>query len=151
MWIDPHFPPQQYQSVVQAFQEWENDTNHTVHFYQVSHEPIMGRPFIGVWRSNHKQIFGFIHKATTIGFAAYHGYDTSIIIDHNLPPNEFHSVALHEIGHALGLDHVEGLGYDYNSVMTPFTNTSSMHLTCVDVQLFCRAWECDASQMPLCK
>ena len=63
-------------------------------------------------------------------------------------PRDFTSVALHEQGHALGIQHYATPHKD--TVMAAYMGEDSDHLTCLDMQLFCRKWSCDPHSLLLC-
>lgn len=156
VWVDPNFSNAQSQSIKEAFLEWETNTNETVKFHQVSNAPILGRPLISVWKSNHDLIYKEKSKkdltpGTTVGITIFHGYDAALLLDDDMGHEIFHRVILHEIGHALNLDHVKDEKYDGQTVMRPLTSQCAPNLTCLDLKLFCHEWRCDAQLMPLCQ
>lgn len=158
VWIDPNFSSEQFQIIVQSFGEWEKETNQTVKFHQVDHAPILGRPFIAVWKSTHTEIYkqkSVINDHSpgmTIGLTMYHGYyDAAVLLDYDMGQSIFHGVVLHEIGHCLDLDHVEDAKYDGQTIMRPITSQFSSYLTCLDMTNFCKLWKCSPNEMPLCK
>lgn len=58
----------------------------------------------------------------------------------------FRLITIHEIGHALGLDHdIPG------TVMVYGVDKSPDHITCRDVEQFCEVNDCDAVSMPACQ
>ena len=94
-----------------------------------------------------------IHKAIDIpnGGAA----DTTVYCDsansdiylpNNLSAVDTKQLALHEFGHALGLKH-----YVQNTVMYPFIQNESPHITCSDIDQLCFIWGCDPRSMPPCQ
>ena len=157
IWIDPTFSSDQFRIIVQSFNEWEKETNATVRFHRVERAPLLGRPFIAIWRSTHKEIYSqksVIKDHTpgiTVGLTMYHGYDAAVLLDYDMGQSIFHDVALHEIGHCLNLDHVEDAKYDGQTIMRPITSQFSSYLTCFDMNNFCKLWQCSPSEMPLCK
>ncbi len=52
---------------------------------------------------------------------------------------EFKNTLVHEIGHTLGLGHVD---IEYGSVMYPTIDRSSKCITEIDIDNFCNEWDC---------
>lgn len=148
VYISSSCSPSHYEEIDQAFKEWEFNTHQIVKFYRVEHA-VVGRPFIGVWCRNQEQLTKIYPQQSIDGLAMYHGYDTTILLLDTMNPRDFTSVALHEIGHALGLIHPNDPHND--TVMAAYMGQDSDHLTCRDLIAFCERWSCDAHQLPLCQ
>lgn len=67
------------------------------------------------------------------------------LIDERIVGLNYDAVVMHELGHALGLEHikgVEGLG----TLMYPNIEFGSDHITMEDLKQFCQLYHCDASK-----
>jgi len=131
--------------VMRAFKEWENSTNIAKFFYVDTDRKI---PKIIVTfeddnsftpDSGHAAAVGVTYSFTPRGFYAtakvkifLHYPGTNI----PLPDDQIYAIALHEIGHALGLKH----STDYNTIMYYSVN-NSRHLTKKDLDQFFRIYK----------
>jgi predicted Zn-dependent protease len=143
VYIDPAFKEEQQQSINNALLEWQFDTNQTVTFTVVN-QKVSYNPIIVIMASD-KEYFRKHHHSTTVGVANFRGIDTNIFIDVNQNKRNFHQISLHELGHALGLEHD-----DRHTVMYEWTDGASSYLTCKDMKAFCKEWNCDADSFVLC-
>lgn len=143
VYIDPRFPNWQHESVTNAVLEWQVNTDETVTFDFIN-QPTSHNPIIVILASDKE----FLHKhfhPTTVGRTYYRGVDSFIRIDTDEGPRNFHQIALHEMGHALGLDH-NGPG----STMYDWSDDAADYITCKDLHAFCDVWNCNADNFPLC-
>lgn len=150
--IKPGLDEKQMQSVINAFAEWEINTNQRVSFVQSSFED-RSSMLIVVYPSKRKDIGTRHHNPTLIGWFDVCGPDNDRCIEIAFDQNarDFHASMLHEIGHSLGLDHLDNKKYQSKTVMTSDTNYASDYLTCTDMQQFCSLWHCRAYELPLCQ
>lgn len=82
--------------------------------------------------------------ATTTTVPWADGGHVSIATD--VPLFIFKRMALHEIGHAIGLGHDRT-----GTIMAPSVKKASPHVSCRDVEVWCRDFGCDSSESPVCR
>ena len=85
----------------------------------------------------------------TVGIYSSQDMDYPIILmvtDRLSNANTFQKVVMHEIGHSLGLPHLEGKDNIY-TVMYPTTTWMADGITPKDLILFCSIYHCDASKL----
>lgn len=84
-----------------------------------------------------------------IGYTAYTGSpSTNVYLPVvGMSNDDFKKIARHELGHAIGAEHI-GSG----NTMSPTVNSQSENITCEDVKDVCDAWgsTCLPSLMPAC-
>lgn len=69
------------------------------------------------------------------------GVDVIEIVSERISDKQYKEVVLHEIGHVLGLDHIEGLeGVD--TLMCPYIEFGADHITAADLHAFCKLYPC---------
>lgn len=72
--------------------------------------------------------------------------DSIQLVSSRITEKQYKAVVLHELGHAFGMDHIEGLdGID--TLMCPFIEFGSGHITHTDLVNFCKLYHCDASKL----
>ena len=127
-----------YSEVVFAFLEWEEKTNKFINFRFVDSSKKadivckfpkndieadeFSKKFGGI--THPKVSHGTLQKMNITFSTKYHG------IDKFLTPNAIHSIALHEIGHALG---ILGHSTDPNNIMYPSTQDTKRRISDGDI------------------
>jgi len=87
-----------------------------------------------------------INKYSTLGF---YNHDSILpyiaLVDERISRQDYDAVILHELGHALGLEHIksfDGIG----TLMYPSIDLASDHITMTDLKQFCQLYHCEASK-----
>lgn len=80
---------------------------------------------------------GFCNSDSTIDYIA--------LVNSRLDEDTFTPVMLHELGHALGLEHVKGVE-GIGTLMYPTIDAGSKHITENDLMHFCKLYNCDSSK-----
>lgn len=80
---------------------------------------------------------GFFNHEASLAYIA--------LVSERINEGRFTQIVLHELGHSLGLEHVDdvdGLG----TLMYPTIDLGSMHITQTDLKQFCKLYHCDSSK-----
>lgn len=73
--------------------------------------------------------------------------NVTIMIWDRIDDTDFFFVALHEIGHFLGMGHIEKLGA---ATMNPLLSNAAPCITKADLQAFCAKYDCDFTKLNAC-
>lgn len=159
VYIDSSFTEKQRDAIVLASMEWESATLQTVTFvYTIIKDNSQALIVITPSTKDGLRILfpqefkdEESHGLYLIGMTAHRGSDSQIYIATDINERDLFQTALHEFGHAVGLPHDEVVEHKMKTTMTPNTHTSTTHLTCLDMQAFCKQWGCNYNRFPLCK
>lgn len=145
VWIDDSshsFSNEEIEIIHESCHEWEEATDNHVTFRFVSGK---GTDSLIVVRSD-----SLSHIKEERGLAAVTDWvpwerGGAITMPNNVAPEQFRLLMLHELGHALGLDHDRK-----GTIMFPGTGNASDFITCEDVTQFCEVNDCQSDNMPPC-
>ena len=154
IYVDRNFNDIEQEYIIEAAMEWGTATNHVAEFDVVQ---LPTREKIDV---EHALIFikvsadypdiiimDNIKKTTTLGY-----YDSKsalpyiALVSDRLDDFNYKEVVLHELGHSLGLEHIEG-EEGMLTLMYPYVDLGSDHITEKDLEQFCKLYHCDAKKL----
>jgi hypothetical protein len=154
IYVDRNFDDLEQEHIIMAALKWSEATNHIVE-YDVIQLP--SKEQIDVTRAlffvkvsadyPDVVIMDNIKKTTTLGYFQNRGplpYIT--LIDGRLNEETYEPVVLHELGHSLGLEHVEG-PEGYGTLMYPYIDLGSDSITETDLEQFCKLYKCDPKKL----
>jgi predicted Zn-dependent protease len=94
-------------------------------------------------------ILDSIKNYSTLGYYNSRGLDYIALVDARISEANYNAVVMHELGHALGLEHPDlddhpeiGIG----TLMYSMIDAGSNHITKDDLKQFCKLYHCDSSK-----
>jgi hypothetical protein len=154
IYVDRNFNDVEQEYIIEAAMEWTQATNHVAEFdvvqlptrekIDVEHALIMIKvsadyPDI--------MIMDNIKKTTTLGY--YDGKNALpyiALVSDRLDGFNYKEVVLHELGHSLGLEHVDG-EEGMLTLMYPYVDLGSDVITDKDLEQFCKLYHCDVKKL----
>lgn len=142
--------------VVDAANDWQLATNNYIMFFTST-------DYLPIWTDQTDNVITITGQPSkqiearnngAIGYCARHGEPSSIVLANDVDNVYLKRLSLHEIGHAIGLQHTGP-----NTIMSPWMDCDNdmcadQHITCTDVSQLCFVWDkigCDAPDMPACQ
>lgn len=150
--IDRSFTQEETDNIVEAAFEWSTATNHRASFdivYLPNTQEILDKDCILIVKvtPDYPDILLYDLESHNEALGLYINYRTITTIELVTSRiNDLRSVALHELGHALGLKHNKGIE-GVNTLMYPSIDLGSDHITKIDLQSFCNLHHCDINKL----
>lgn len=158
IYVDSAFTERELTIIKSAADEWERATNGTVHFTLFwfaklpDHEIHTYVPYNTMIRlnSNNQHVFetDLRIRDNTAGFlqTTSGSYYIGIVADRITVESLLKSVVIHEMGHALGLDHDDSSP----AIMNRAAYYREPCLSYSDLNQFCNRYRCNVAQMSFC-
>lgn len=150
LYIDPGFTVDQHEMIVKASQDWMKATGNFITFdlnAWTANDPNT----ISIYPVSRKDLDS--HEGR-LGETWYYGVNSKIEI--STDNGQLYRTAIHELGHAMGLQHNPDEGNPIlNGIMCADDGCASQDIECVDIVQLCTIWngftECVPGQMPGCQ
>jgi predicted Zn-dependent protease len=159
LYISNRFDDEEVKLIEASALEWENKTHHIITYHIYYNFDV----------SKYKQINTNMHSIIFVKLSKYsqqvndmdryqgHGrtqilglYDSTkeipvifIVYDRMLGQAYYQGTIMHELGHSLGLDHIQM----EDTLMYPTMDHSSRHISSRDLQEFCKIYNCDYKKL----
>lgn len=153
LYLERGLDDQEVSSVVEAAIEWYDATDGQINFDikslpQKEIDPVDSIVILNLSPDypevmlldtmNHQTTLGYFNDDMSLNYIA--------LLGDRLDENIRTEVVLHELGHAIGLQHLEG-AEGLGSLMYPTTDLGSQHITYMDLEALCHLYHCsDASK-----
>jgi hypothetical protein len=154
LFIDRNFDEDEVAFITQAAIEWTESTNHIVEFDVVvlpNKTEIIQRDDIVIIKVNPDYpdilVLDSMNGNNTLGLFNNRGLITTIeIVSDRITNDDYTGVVLHELGHALGLEHNKGID-GIGTLMYPTVQLGANYITQDDLKNFCKLYHCDAEKL----
>lgn len=163
LYLDRHFEDYEVDAIVQAAWEWTVATDHRIEYDIVklpTKEQMRRNNVVFIYKRSPDDpviiLRDLVEHNKTLGlYEGGHLPSISIIAD-RLDMDIYKEIVLHELGHSLGIKHLESesdmdaLMYPYASIALPdgtIIPTGSDHITYKDLVAFCKLYHCDADKL----
>ncbi len=163
LYIDRTFDEMETDAIMKAAWEWSTATNHIIEYDIIqlpTKEKIKYKDSVFVVKKSPDDpqivLMDFTGHNETLGVYEKHYLPTISIVSERLTDSNYKEIVLHELGHSLGLAHLESLD-DLDALMYPYTNmkledgtiipTGSEFITQKDLVQFCKLYHCDANKL----
>lgn len=153
LYVDPNFTDEEFVYISMAASDWSKETNNIVTFdiIKLPQETIdMTNSILVIKVSEYNpNIFYLdtIRGNKTLGFFNNnHPMPNIEIVETRITTKNCKSTVLHELGHALGLKHNEGIE-GMGTLMYPYDEHGSPTITETDLINFCKIYHCNASKL----
>lgn len=147
--IDPAFDQHHSEMIWEGVEAWETAVEGAISFKRVEgtkyDDMILIVPASTDSLTFEDGAFGSGHYIA--GLTSYSGESAMCQVSLNQDDFKFQMVATHEIGHAIGMEHIRPDG----TMMCADIECQVPMITCRDVIQFCDVWSCVASQMKVCQ
>lgn len=156
VYVSNSFDEYDFRLIKEAADEWEKETHGiaTIEvvrgyddflFNSIEHDQssmVMMRA--SIWNSVITSLDARLHTTILGYFFDKVGTQTIIVVPSRMLGEDYYrGVIIHEMGHALALDHID----EDNTIMVSTMDRSSYHLSKIDIDWFCRVYYCDASKL----
>jgi len=151
LYVDRNFDEESQDKIISAALQWTFATHHIIEFNVVilpTQEKIKINQgiFIVKVSSDFPEIIWKDNLSKNITLGLYFGntpIKTILLVDDRLTDNLFLPVILHELGHALELQHTQETG----TLMYPIVDEASYIITQRDLNQFCQIHHCDPKNL----
>lgn len=158
IYIDRNFNDFERGAITSAAKKWSKTTNNIVE-YDVIQLPTDKQIlfdnslfFIKISEDSPEIIFGdYASKTNILGYFNPEGYATIALVSGRILQSNYESIVLHELGHSLGLNHLEGFE-NIDTLMFPYSTiiignytmpSGANHITKKDLDQFCLLYNCE--------
>lgn len=154
LFLDRNFAPEEIEYITEGALAWNEATNHTVEFDVVvlpnKETPIEVDDIVFIKVNpdypdiilldnlNHHNTLGLYDERARI--------HTIELVSDRISDEDYPGVVMHELGHALGLKHNEGLD-GIGTLMYPSVDLGANYITQDDLKNFCKLYHCDAAKL----
>lgn len=154
LFLDRYLDPDEVAFITQAALEWSAATKNIVTFDVVTLPQdkviISDNDILILSMSPDHPIIMLIdseNQSIALGYYDEHLPVPSIyLVSERIKDKDYVTVVLHELGHALGLEHNENI-WDIGTLMFPTKNFSATHITLKDLKNFCKLYHCDVNKL----
>jgi hypothetical protein len=150
IYIDREFSQKEKESIALAAITWSHRTKNTVIIDVVflpSKTHLDRKDGVLINKLSEDDPTVYILGENTLGYYTKMEYIQYIgLISGRIDDDDFDVVVLHELGHALGLEHVRGID-GVGTLMFPSVDLGSDHITNNDIENFCKLYKCDPKKL----
>jgi hypothetical protein len=141
LYIDPQFTSTQSAAIIAGATDWETKSGSFITFDEAGVEN--GSDTISIYAVSNIQADC---DPGAVGCQETEGVDSNIYLPITGDDSYFQQVATHEVGHALGCNHIAA-----GNIMCADRGCAALTVQCGDIQEMCSHWAfCDATTMPGC-